>query len=283
VAQLAVIDILCLALANRRGAQAQDAVARSTAAVGNHMFRGAEQRRVGEAAEVAERSNGDLRRLAIDGIRNARHLGGLPLPGGTTAPVVVRGGKLTDLTPTGLRRLRDLGVRTVIDLRGDDERERFPTPDLGTTGLKVVHAPMLAPANPEDPDEDDDARWAKLYREWLEQSQEAFRTIVEALVETDGAVLIHCHGGTDRTGIAAGMLLSLAGADDATIVRDYVLTPRRENQGWLIADLLTLLRERWGAADAYLQGAGLPATVIAAAKAKLRGESGGEAPAAGGS
>jgi hypothetical protein len=41
---------------------------------------------------------------------------------------------------------------------------------------------------------------------------------------SDSAMYVHCAVGKDRTGVVCALLLSLAGADDDTIVRDHLMT-----------------------------------------------------------
>jgi protein-tyrosine phosphatase len=43
-------------------------------------------------------------------------------------------------------------------------------------------------------------------------------------VDPDGAVVMYCHAGKERTGIAAALLLELAGVDRATIGREHALS-----------------------------------------------------------
>src|SRR6185436_14450338 len=64
------------------------------------------------------------RDLDWDGCVNARDLGGLPTVDGgiTRRGVLVRSEAVERLSADGWRALRDHGVRTIIDLREDDER-----------------------------------------------------------------------------------------------------------------------------------------------------------------
>ena len=50
---------------------------------------------------------------------------------------------------------------------------------------------------------------------------------VRAIARADGAVLVHCAAGKDRTGVVVAMALDAAGIDRAAIVRDYVATAQR--------------------------------------------------------
>ena len=61
----------------------------------------------------------DSRWLPMTGAENVRDLGGLPLvAGGSTRPgVFFRGDTLQELTPQDVALLKDLGLRTILDLR----------------------------------------------------------------------------------------------------------------------------------------------------------------------
>ena len=48
----------------------------------------------------------------------------------------------------------------------------------------------------------------------------------DALAATDGAVLIHCAAGKDRTGFGAAMILAALGVPEQAIVADYLLSGR---------------------------------------------------------
>ncbi len=62
--------------------------------------------------------------FTIDGLANARDLGGLDRVDGSTTPtgVFIRAESLDRVTPSGWERLSAHGVRTVIDLRRPHER-----------------------------------------------------------------------------------------------------------------------------------------------------------------
>ena|ERR1700678_2351362 len=123
---------------------------------------------------------------------------------------------------------------------------------------------------------------------------------MRAIAGADGAVLVHCAGGRDRTGMTCAMLLDLAGATADAIVGDYadgwhgagaypghawVYDPGRQawhERYWEPADPALLrrqlaerepaLREWIQAFDAsgYLAANGLTSGEIATLKALLR-------------
>jgi protein-tyrosine phosphatase len=61
----------------------------------------------------------------------------------------------------------------------------------------------------------------------LDDGRARIAAVMTALARAERAVLFHCYGGRDRTGMVAAMLLRLAGVPDDEIVRDYVVTDER--------------------------------------------------------
>jgi len=236
------------------------------------------------------------RELRLEVAHNVRHLGGYRTVSGTqTTDVAIRSASLHRLTDRGLEQLRERDVLTIVDFRSDAERERDQTPDASRYGIRVVHAPVfqqdMSPTgfNGEFPG------FAVVYAMFLEIGGPAYRTLLETIAEADGRVLFHCAAGKDRTGIAAALLLDLAGVDDETIIEDYTLTeqllaPLKEQ--WLpqmrergfdearaaallaapaddMAATLRHLRERYGSAEEYARAIGVSSDTISAVRARL--------------
>lgn len=91
----------------------------------------------------------------------------------------------------------------------------------------------------------------------------------EIAAQKDGAVIFHCAAGKDRTGLISAMLLSLAGADRAAIIHNYVLSARyldptaddrrlmQSTPPSAIEEFLNALDYQYGGANAYLLGIGV--------------------------
>jgi protein tyrosine/serine phosphatase len=91
---------------------------------------------------VTGRREGRDRALRVDGLVNARDLGGLPLIGGGETPrgVFFRSENVDAVTSRGWDELLAACIRTVVDLRqpGERERDRSPRPDwLMTTHVDL--------------------------------------------------------------------------------------------------------------------------------------------------
>ena len=189
-------------------------------------------------------SVGGERVLRWDGCVNVRDLGGLPLAeGGETAfRVVVRADSLPNLTEAGRRALADYGVSLVVNLR--PQREHDEEDPVDALPVPVVRAPM-------DP-RDVEAAWVwpsmcEAYLALADHFRGEFAKALTALGNTEPPGAIHCAGGRDRTGIACGMALWLAGVEPDAIALDHALSDESWaplNEEWLAAATDDEERER---------------------------------------
>jgi protein tyrosine/serine phosphatase len=171
--------------------------------------------------------------LRWEGCVNVRDLGGLPLAGsGETAyRVVVRADSLPGLTEAGRRALIEYGVSVVVNLRPlredqeDDPADALPVP--------VVRTPMdPRPLHPA-------WEWPSMREAYLALADHYRGQLARALTalgEAEPPAAIHCAGGRDRTGIACGMALWLAGVEPDAIAADHALSDESwapHNGDWL--------------------------------------------------
>src|SRR3954449_9500581 len=171
------------------------------------------------------------RHLDWEGCANARDLGGMPTLDGrrTRRGAVVRADALDHLTAAGWAALWAHGVRTVVDLRNDDEL----TDDLSPrpAALTTVHAPLDGVDDTEFWDV-----WAAgpqfgtplYYGPHLERMPGRGARAVAAIARArPGGVVFHCGLGRDRTGLVSMLVLALAGVAPADIAADYELSSAR--------------------------------------------------------
>lgn len=156
---------------------------------------------------------------------NARDLGGLPLTtGGATRPgALVRSDSADRLDADGWAALLDHGVRTVVDLRNDDERAPVDGRPPQVETLVLPHDGLE-----EHPDFWatwwDDPRFATplYFAPHLERFPHRSARVLQAIAHArPGGVLVHCQGGRDRTGLITMLALSLAGVTSDAIADDY--------------------------------------------------------------
>jgi protein-tyrosine phosphatase len=174
------------------------------------------------------------RTILLEGAHNVRDLGGYPLADGRTIAWrrLLRGDGLHGLTADDLVVLAPLGLRTVIDLRREDEiaeRGTFPVERLP---VDLVHVPIMDSTwmNLEIPDFSDRPdpdvaflMWA--YDDMLAVGGPRFGEAIRHLTRP-GALpaIFHCAAGKDRTGMLAALLLAALGVEDDIVVADYALT-----------------------------------------------------------
>jgi protein tyrosine/serine phosphatase len=176
------------------------------------------------------------RHIDFEAIENFRDFGGYATAcgRGLRRGRLYRSGHHALATDADLARLRDLGVAVIVDLRNPAERAREPGRRwTGFVGEVIENdiAPVVGDwvevmkAGPMSAD------W------WYENTRDhyrdhafeprhvdLFRRFLHAIVDSDGAVVVHCAAGKDRTGVACALAQHLAGVDHADIVADFLLT-----------------------------------------------------------
>ena len=160
--------------------------------------------------------------LRWDGCVNVRDLGGLPLAdGGETAHrVVVRADSLTSLTQAGRQALADYGVSLVVNLRPQREDDEEQVEALQVPVIRLAMDPRPVAAAWE---------WPTMREAYLGLADHYRGELAHALTllgQAEPPAAIHCAGGRDRTGIACGMALWLAGVEPDAIAADHAMSDR---------------------------------------------------------
>jgi protein-tyrosine phosphatase len=173
--------------------------------------------------------------IALDGAVNAR----VVVPG-----VLLRSDNLQALTQADMARL--LGehrVEVVVDLRTDVEVEsEGPGPLTEQAGIRIEHR-SLYPDSGAQTDVDlkairpwgsavaggfpDESPVVRAYLNYLERRPDSIVAAARAIASAEGAALVHCAAGKDRTGVVVALTLDAAGVDRPRIVDDYVATGER--------------------------------------------------------
>lgn len=154
-----------------------------------------------------------------------------------------RADNLGKIPPKNEEELISLGIRTVIDLRTEQEIRVFPNPyaerrevryhtvDLvGNSHEIISRGDTIVSADIDERLEngyfaDPGGRLVTIYTTMLDHQPEAFRRAFALLSRKDsGPTAFHCMAGQDRTGLIAAFLLSVAEVPEETIVFDYAAT-----------------------------------------------------------
>lgn len=201
----------------------------------------------------------DQRILSLEGVHNIRDYGGYRTADGRRVRrgLLWRSGQHGDATDADLTEIDVLGLATVIDLRGVSEREAKPcrrgpgfgaevlTHDGETAGLHVeaaAGAPTLAEAR---------AAMTALYAGIAQRERllPMLRRYFEALDRAEGATLVHCVAGKDRTGFVVALFLLALGVSRDDVMADYLLTNVAGNIDRRIAQGGAQIRARHGQID----------------------------------
>ncbi|MER7733349.1 tyrosine-protein phosphatase [Streptomyces erythrochromogenes] len=169
------------------------------------------------------------RLVKLEGTANFRDAGGYRTATGQWVKMgeVYRSDALNKLTPADLAKLRRLHIRTVFDLRMEDERTKDA--DKVPAGAAYVVADVFAGSGsfqtmPRTPEE---AVRAMVDAERAMVSgaggKKAYAQVLDG-IERDRArsVLFHCTAGKDRTGWANAALLTALGVPRQTVEADYL-------------------------------------------------------------
>jgi protein-tyrosine phosphatase len=184
--------------------------------------------------------------VPLEGAANVRDLGGLPLAGGGTTARgrVVRADNLQDLTPRDVARLvDDLRVRVVVDLRtGAEVQLEGPGPLARDERVDIRHRSLYPETGGHtDVDVDGLLPWqgravegepeespaVRAYLGYLRDRPDSLVAALRDVAWSDGAVVVHCAAGKDRTGTVCALALEVAGVPREAIVADYVATGER--------------------------------------------------------
>lgn len=174
--------------------------------------------------------------LSLEGASNFRDVGGLPVAGGGAIRrgVLLRANQLSGLTERDRATLAPLDVRVIHDLRQGEERTRTPTDWPGPRIVAATerdHLPRWQEALGRQASDEQGARQflLDLYTALPFDFAPRIALIARGIAEGEGACVVHCSAGKDRTGVVVAVLLALAGVPRDAIVRDYMLTQGRTN------------------------------------------------------
>ena len=216
---------------------------------------------------------------------NTRDLGGYPAAEGreTVRNRIWRSDAPTDWDETDEKRMKDLGITTVIDLRTERGVRKKPCAYAGRDGFTYYNIPISTGSIPPDTLEEVPLSYMEIAGR--KEAAEVFRIIAGA----DGGVLICCTAGKDRTGVVSALLLLACGADRRTVVEDYALS-REYNRLRLekflaehpevdrkivlaneasMEKFIDLFTERFGSMENYFRQAGLSPEHLAGIRRKL--------------
>lgn len=169
-----------------------------------------------------------IKRFRFTKAKNFRDMGGYMAENNKTVRwgVLYRSDKFAGTTPEEWKIIWDSGIRTVLDLRSEEETEA--SPDNCPEEIRYIHFPIvkenLSFFNISSPDMQAFAKsvsdgYKNIVLTHGENLARAVNITADCLKE--GGVVFHCTSGKDRTGILAAVIYYLLGVEDEDIVADY--------------------------------------------------------------
>ena len=174
----------------------------------------------------------------LEGVRNFRDFGGYETGEGgrVKSGALYRSAHFAEASPGDIQKIRNLGIRIVCDLRRPEERKaqvsRWPTAECATRALVsedggLDEAPHLAFLRSGDLAPAAVSAFMRgIYAEipFDPRYVTLFSSFFQHLANDEGAALVHCAAGKDRTGILCALTLLALDVPEEAVVADYELT-----------------------------------------------------------
>ncbi|MDD6795833.1 MAG: tyrosine-protein phosphatase [Clostridiaceae bacterium] len=218
------------------------------------------------------------RLVNLKGTSNFRDLGGYKSKDGRHIKwnTFFRSDALCSLLPEDEILIRNLGIKTVLDLRSKQETKFKP--NVKIKNLRYINISGMKSLD----NKHDNFDMTSIYKDILENenaskyminnykmlpfNNNAFNELVQLMDNTySQPIVFHCSAGKDRTGIGAAIILSILGIPEETIIYDYLLTNiyRKDINEKLLknislrinADKINIVRDMFIAKKEYIDAA----------------------------
>jgi len=175
--------------------------------------------------------------VPTEGIHNLRDFGGYSTVDGARVRngLLFRSGQHMEASESDLETLQNLDIRTIIDLRGESERNGFPCRRHDDFNAQVIAFDGETSNSPPHeggggtvemtPERARNRMMAVYTRMPVNPAMiDMFTRYFKAVEERDGGSLVHCFAGKDRTGIAASLLLHVLGVHKDDVFAEFLRT-----------------------------------------------------------
>lgn len=161
-----------------------------------------------------------MRRYFINSIENMRDIGGYlvenkKLPYGK----IIRSNLPNKMTKIDLENLKKMGIKTIIDLRSEEEVKKAESVFENNQCFKLLHYKMNGGGNIPSTCNEVPISYMKML-----EGKDVIYNIFKVLAEEEKGILYFCNAGKDRTGVVTALILMTLGVDKKDIIADYTLS-----------------------------------------------------------
>ena len=180
------------------------------------------------------------RAVPLEGVLNTRDLGGLKTEDGRSVRTgqLIRSGEIDEISESSMQSLDNMGVSVIVDLRTTSEatahpaqwpegegpvRHNFPVMENESQMIEDMRASIRSGKAKA---EETDALFAGAFGYIATDYTDEYRDLFDVLLgQPEGeAVLYHCSGGKDRTGVATALVLTALGVTKEDIQADFMMS-----------------------------------------------------------
>lgn len=159
-----------------------------------------------------------MRRFLLSNTINTRDLGGYPIDCGRTTvyKAFLRSDAPIQVSDEDIELLLSNNIRTIVDLRSDDEIQSKPCALKNHKNFEYYHCKIYGDGYLPESIEEVPISYFKMVEE-----QKTILNIMRVFAKAKGGILYYCTAGKDRTGVISALLLLLAGVSKTDILADY--------------------------------------------------------------
>ena len=221
----------------------------------------------------------------LETTQNTRDLGGYRTKNGavTKEGIIFRSDAQNYPNERDYAFLQNKGITTIIDMRGEAEVERRPSGFAGKEGFDYFNYPIVEGSSVPE------SREAVPTSYMIIAQAKSMPNIFRRIANAKSGVMYNCSAGKDRTGVVTAILLMHAGAGDADIIENYVLTKEYAKERlelvhknfpeidmsivtpceMFMEEFLRMFREKFGDTNTYFTYLGLDQMEIQKLREKL--------------
>ena len=175
---------------------------------------------------IADLSMSYRRLLPLEGGSNFRDLGGYRTADGQTVArgMLFRSGAMTGLTDADMAYLDGFGIKTIVDLRSNEEISLYPNHWAAKHRIEVVTGDYSFAAMMSGEESGERPAMGELYPRLLESIGPQIKNYFDEALGEGAPMVVNCSAGQDRTGIVSALMLLLLGVPEPTVIEDYLLS-----------------------------------------------------------